>query len=144
MSSPGATSPDSSTTSAAARFPSHQQELQDIALRPDGAQAGTMPSTAQGLMEKQSGHIVGPNLARDAQMLEHYMSPRDGEAIKHVRPNPYSVYSSDPRDPVVYVKVPRQRSTTTSGNDMTGLTGFKQCQIIDNILGPLKSSVIEL
>lgn len=95
----------------------------------------------QSTTEQQSRHIVGPSLARDAQVLEQYISPRDGTAVSHVRPNPYSVYSDDPRDPVVYMKVPRQRSSAASGN---GTVGFKQCEIIENILGSLRTPLVQL
>lgn len=94
-------------------------------------------ATATGL----SSHIIGPALARDAQMLEQFMSPRDDIAESHVHPNPYSVYSNDPRNPVVYMKVPRQRGAISSGN---GTPGFKQCEVIDKILEPLGPSLIEL
>lgn len=88
-----------------------------------------------------SSHIVGPAVAHDVQMLERYISPKDTGPVGHVHPNPYSVYSDDPRNPVVYLKVPRQRSTVSSGN---GTSGFKQCEILDNILGPLGPYLFEL
>lgn len=91
-----------------------------------------------------SSHIVGPAVAHDAQILGHYISPRDtgtGAAVSHVHPNPYSVYSDDPRNPVVYLKVPRQRSTASSGN---GTSGFEQCEILENILGSLGPHLFEL
>ncbi|KAH8901631.1 1-aminocyclopropane-1-carboxylate [Thozetella sp. PMI_491] len=88
-----------------------------------------------------SGHIVGPALARDAQMLEQFISPKDDIAESHVHPNPYSVYSDDPRNPVVYMKVPRQRTTASSGN---GTSGFKQCEILEKILEPLGPDLVEL
>lgn len=116
-------------------------EAQDVAFGLDGVEPEPAPSSIQNPPEKSSGHIVGPNLARDAQMLEQYITLRDGTAVGRVRPSPYSVYSDDPRDPVVYIKVPRQRSITTTGN---GTTGFKQCEIIDNILGPHRIALLEL
>lgn len=98
----------------------------------------TLVAAATGL----SSHIVGPAVAPDVQMLEQYLSPREtGGAVSHVHPNPYSVYSDDPRNPVVYLKVPRQRTTTATGN---GTSGFKQCEIIENILHPLGPNLIEL
>jgi hypothetical protein len=79
----------------------------------------------------QSSHIVGPATAGDAQVLEQYMSPVDNAVV---RPNPYSVYSHDPRDPVVYTKVPRQRNIIPSGN---GTAGFKQYEVMEKIVDPL-------
>lgn len=134
--------PSTSTASTSKDAVPITEEEQDVAFGPDGLEsAKLLASPAAGLMEKQSGHIVGPGLARDAQMLEQYMSPRNGTAVSHVRPNPYSVYSDDPRDPVVYMKVPRHRPTAANGN---GTTGFKQCEIIENILGPLRGPLFEV
>ena len=129
------------TPGAITRAPENTQDAHEVTLGPDGVEASQSTWPVQGPMERQSGHIVGPTLARDAQMLEEYMTPQNDGAVSHVRPNPYSVYSDDPRNPVVYMKVPRHRSTDTSGN---GTTGFKQCEIIDNILGHLRHDIFEL
>ncbi|KAH7374851.1 putative Zn(II)2Cys6 transcription factor [Plectosphaerella cucumerina] len=89
-----------------------------------------------------SSHIVGPAVAPDVQMLEQYLSPAEnGGPVSHVHPNPYSVYSDDPRNPVVYLKVPRQRTTASTGN---GTSGFKQCEAIENIVQPLGPHVLDL
>jgi hypothetical protein len=82
----------------------------------------------------QSSHIVGPAMARDAQVLQRYMSPAYDTAVSYARPNPYSVYSHDPRDPVVYMKVPRHRNIVPSGN---GTAGFKQFESMEKIIEPL-------
>jgi hypothetical protein len=82
----------------------------------------------------QSSHIVGPAMARDAQILERYMSPIYNTAVSYARPNPYSVYSHDPRNPVVYMKVPRQRNIASSGN---GTAGFKQFEAMEKVVEPL-------
>lgn len=82
----------------------------------------------------QSTHIVGPAMARDAQILEHYMSPAYNTTASCARPSPYSVYSHDPRDPVVYMKVPRHRNIAPSGN---GTAGFRQYEVMEKILEPL-------
>ncbi|KAI9729355.1 MAG: hypothetical protein M1834_006878 [Cirrosporium novae-zelandiae] len=81
----------------------------------------------------QSAHIIGPAIARDVQVLERYMSPKYNLAESHVRPNPYNVYSDDPTDPVVYMKVPRQRVVLPSGN---GSPAFKQLEILDKVFEP--------
>lgn len=81
-----------------------------------------------------SSHIVGPAMARDAQVLERYMSPAYNSLVSYARPNPYSVYSHDPRNPVVYVKVPRQRNVVPSGN---GTAGFRQFEAMEKIIEPL-------
>ena len=89
----------------------------------------------------QTTHIIGPVMARDAQVLEKYMSPNYASAVSHVRPNPYSVYSDDPINPVVYMKVPRQRGLLPLGN---GTPGFKQCENMQKILEPLDPDVFSL
>lgn len=81
----------------------------------------------------QSTHIVGPAMARDAQVLERYMSPAYNTAASRTRPNPYSVYSHDPRNPVVYMKVPRHRNIAPSGN---GTAGFRQYEAMEKIVEP--------
>jgi hypothetical protein len=73
-------------------------------------------------------------MARDAQVLQRYMSPAYDTAVSYARPNPYSVYSHDPRDPVVYMKVPRHRNIVPSGN---GTAGFKQFESMEKIIEPL-------
>lgn len=88
-----------------------------------------------------SSHIVGPAVASDVQMLDQYLSPQKDGAVSHVHPNPYSIYSDDPRNPVVYLKVPKQRSQSSTGN---GTTGFKEWQIMENILRPMGPKVLDL
>lgn len=83
---------------------------------------------------KQSGHIIGPALARDAQVLERYMLPVYNTVMSHARPNPYSVYSDDPRNPVVYMQGPRQRGVLPIGN---GTSAFRQFETMEKILDPL-------
>ncbi|KAL3444556.1 fungal-specific transcription factor domain-containing protein [Aspergillus insuetus] len=82
----------------------------------------------------QSRHIVGPAMARDAQVLERCMSSIYNTAVSYARPNPYSVYSDDTRNPVVYMKVPRQRGPVPSGN---GTAGWKQFEAMEKVVEPL-------
>lgn len=88
-----------------------------------------------------SSHIVGPTVAPDVWMLEQYMSPTNTGAVSHVHPNPYSVYSADPRNPVVYLKVPKQRTLASMGN---GSSGLEQFEIIENIVSPLGPHLLDL
>ncbi|CRG86446.1 putative transcriptional regulatory protein C777,02 [Talaromyces islandicus] len=112
-----------SRTAAARHSPVEEEQL-----RP-APQVSTANDT-----NNQSSHIVGPAMARDAQVLQRYMSPVYDTAVSYARPNPYSVYSHDPRDPVVYMKVPRQRNIVPSGN---GTAGFKQFESMEKIIEPL-------
>lgn len=73
-------------------------------------------------------------MARNAQVLESYMSPAYNATASCARPSPYSVYSHDPRNPVVYMKVPRHRNIAPSGN---GTAGFRQYEAMEKIIEPL-------
>ncbi|KAL4867829.1 hypothetical protein BDV12DRAFT_110927 [Aspergillus spectabilis] len=111
---------------------------------PDYAESATQQSTgrpseptpgfAQNDTSNQSGHIVGPAMARDAQVLERCMSSIYSTAVSYARPNPYSVYSDDTRNPVIYMKVPRQRNIVPSGN---GNAGFRQFEAMEKVIEPL-------
>ncbi|KAJ9396058.1 transcriptional regulator family: Fungal Specific TF [Paecilomyces variotii] len=75
-------------------------------------------------------------MARDAQILEQHLSPtrnRNTTSL-YARSTPYSVYSDDPRNPVVYMKVPRQRGIPPAGN---GTSSFSQFETMQKILEPL-------
>ncbi|KAI1613483.1 fungal-specific transcription factor domain-containing protein [Exophiala viscosa] len=88
-----------------------------------------------------SGHIIGPVAAPDVQVLEQYMSPSAAMPISHARPNPYTVYSSDFRNPIVYLKVPRHRVPSSKGN---GSAGFRQYESVEKILEPHGADVVDL
>jgi hypothetical protein len=101
-----------------------------------------VPTPQQTQNQNQTGHIVGPAVARDVQVLEQFMSPTyGGLAVSYARPNPYIVYSDDPKHPIVYLKVPRQRVAASLGN---GSAGFKQYETIEKILEPLGSDLFSL
>jgi hypothetical protein len=99
-----------------------------------------------GTPKNHRGHIVGPVVARDAHLLDQYMAPGahhalDIESPANVRPNPYNVVSNDPRNPIVYLNVPRQRTAVAKGSS---LPGFKQHEIIERIVDPLGKDLLEL
>jgi hypothetical protein len=110
-------------------------------------EAGSTSENDEGLPRRSaqthSGHIIGPVAAPDVQILEQYMSPSMGTGmpVSHARPNPYSVYSSDWRNPIVYLKVPRQRVRSSKGN---GSAGFQQYEAVEKVLEPLGSDVVDL
>ncbi|KAJ4515693.1 hypothetical protein HRR83_004600 [Exophiala dermatitidis] len=107
----------------------------------DRASSENEESTYQRPAQTHSGHIIGPVAARDVQVLEQYMSPAATLPVSHARPNPYSVYSSDSRNPIVYLKVARQRVRASRGN---GSAGFKQYEAIEKVLEPLGGDIVEL
>ncbi|KAK6077427.1 fungal specific transcription factor domain-containing protein [Seiridium cupressi] len=134
-------SASSSTVSMAAGRSESREELSAIGQAANLAEGSLVTTSPAATGAGLSGHIIGPTLARDAQMIEQFLSPREGIAESHVRPNPYSVYSDNPSNPVVYMKVPKQRTAASSGN---GTPGFKQCEIMNRILEPLGPSLVEL
>ncbi|KAJ0426726.1 fungal-specific transcription factor domain-containing protein [Aspergillus carlsbadensis] len=105
---------------------------------PGDRQPPTPEFTQNNNVSTQSRHIVGPAMARDAQVLERCMSSTYNTAVSYARPNPYSVYSDDTRNPVVYMKVPRQRGAVPSGN---GTAGWKQFEAMEKVVEPLGSEL---
>jgi len=98
----------------------------------------TSASDDVGHSGQQSGHIVGPAAAHDVQILEQYTSPT--LAASHAL-NRYNVFSSDAKNPIIFLKVPRQRSQVYQGN---GSAGFKQYESIVKVLEPLGEDVLDL
>ncbi|KAL3481878.1 fungal-specific transcription factor domain-containing protein [Aspergillus californicus] len=113
------------------RQPSHNSPARD-------SDQGPTPEFTQNDTSNQSGHIVGPAMARDAQVLERCMSSISNTAVSYARPNPYSVYSDDTRNPVIYMKVPRQRNVVPSGN---GTAGYRQFEAMEKVVEPLGSEL---
>lgn len=102
-----------------------------------------IPDSASKNTSNQSGHIVGPPMARDAQLLEQYLSPTGNRSTTtaYARSTPYSIYSDDPRNPVVYMKVPRQRGIPPAGN---GTSSFSQFETMQKILEPLGPELLNM
>ncbi|KAL2824883.1 fungal-specific transcription factor domain-containing protein [Aspergillus cavernicola] len=119
-----------SSTSPTRHQPSHTSPVEDPPV--------STPEFTQNDTSNQSGHIVGPAMARDAQVLERCMSSIPNTAVSYARPNPYSVYSDDTRNPVIYMKVPRQRNIAPSGN---GTAGFRQFEAMEKVVEPLGSEL---
>lgn len=105
--------------------------------------ANETPTPASKNTLNQLGHIIGPAMARDAQLLEQYLSPTSNTntAGASARPTPYSIYSDDPRNPVVYMKVPRQRGIPPAGN---GTSSFSQFETMQKIIEPLGSELVNM
>lgn len=108
--------------------------LQDIAHGPDSNL--TMRS-----VDAQSSHIVGPVVAHDVQVLDQYMSPQTPSPKSMRKSQPYSVYSDDPKNPILYLRVPRRRERLATGN---GNAGFAQCEAISKVLEPHCNDVFDL
>lgn len=78
--------------------------------------------------------IVGPMVAEDVQILQRYLT-----AEPRVGPQPYSVVSNAPGDPI-FLALPRHREGLQLAKD----SGRGQREILDQILGPKKRDVIQL
>lgn len=92
-------------------------------------------------VEGRSGHIVGPVSAHDVQVLDQYMSPSTSSPKMTRKTQPYSVYSTDPTNPILYLRVPRRRESPATGN---GAAGYAQCEAISKVLEPHCNSVFDL
>lgn len=110
-------------------------ERQGSILDDDSAPVAVSPENSP---SKPSRHIVGPTVARDVQVLEEYMSP-ESSRISQTRAN--KIYLDDPNNPIVYVKIARQRIATSLGN---GSAGYKQLETIEKVLEPLNDEAIKL
>jgi hypothetical protein len=87
----------------------------------------------------KSAMFVGPVMAEDVQMIQNYMSSRDRlptESGNRV----YDTVSDNPKDPVLYLTVPRRRE----GLSLNNRPGEKQLEILEQILGPLTMDVVGL
>ncbi|RDW82615.1 hypothetical protein BP6252_03727 [Coleophoma cylindrospora] len=137
------------------RIPKQQRIQQTTEIRTastTGQKAASMPpvgqtnptsvaDTTSQENPRQGGHIVGPVVARDVRILDQYMSPVYNLAMSHARPNPYSFYSDDPNNPIVYLKVPRHRGVVPQGN---GTAAFKQLETAEKILDPNANELFNL
>ncbi|EEP76884.1 conserved hypothetical protein [Uncinocarpus reesii 1704] len=87
----------------------------------------------------ESVHIIGPVAAEDAQVIERYMPSERSRKSPDVK-TPYNVYSNDPRKPILYTTVARQRQGVRS----SGVPGENQKDIIEQILGPFKHDLVAI
>lgn len=125
---------------------------QDVTGTP-AASVGDMPRTSSAAREKsqnadndrpglgeslnESVHIVGPVTAEDAQVIEKFMPSKRKSPESNL---PYNVYSSDPRNPILYTTVSRRRQ----GLRATGTPGESQLEILEQILGPFKHDLVDM
>lgn len=82
--------------------------------------------------------IMNPTMAEDVQVLENYLTSKSLRTSSTCRP--YTVVSRGADDPVVYVTVPRRRQGLRTATD----PGRAQREILEQILGPLKTELIRL
>ncbi|GKZ27646.1 hypothetical protein AbraIFM66951_006001 [Aspergillus brasiliensis] len=99
-------------------------------------------SRSQGVDDphNESVLIVGPVVAEDAQVIERYMPPERTSKSVEPKSQPYNVYSSDPRKPILYTTVSRRRQGMRVGVP----PGENQKEILEQILGPFKRDLVRL
>ncbi|PYI01984.1 putative C6 transcription factor [Aspergillus sclerotiicarbonarius CBS 121057] len=99
-------------------------------------------SRSQGVEDphNESVLIVGPVVAEDAQVIERYMPPEQTSRSVEPKSQPYNVYSSDPRKPILYTTVSRRRQGMRVGVP----PGENQKEILEQILGPFKRDLVRL
>ncbi|KAE9972090.1 hypothetical protein BLS_004181 [Venturia inaequalis] len=112
--------------------------------RPESTQPSSdMASLSQypaiiGTSPTECSIIMNPTMAEDVQVLENYLTSKSLRTSSTSRP--YTVVSQGKDDPVVYVTVPRRRQGLRTATD----PGRTQREILEQILGPLKTEVIKL
>ncbi|KAF2147071.1 uncharacterized protein K452DRAFT_217511 [Aplosporella prunicola CBS 121167] len=83
--------------------------------------------------------IVGPMVAEDVNILQQYLTTEQ-EPDSETSKRPYNVVSSTPRDPAIYLAIPRHRAGLKLAKD----PGQGHREILEQILGPNKEEVIRL
>lgn len=87
----------------------------------------------------RSSMIIGPVIAEDVQLLEQYMATQ-ARPRKSDDKRMYDTVSDNPKDPVIYLSVSRQREGLSSRER----PGEKQKEILEQILGPNLDEVVNL
>jgi len=88
--------------------------------------------------EESSPVMVNPSMAEDVDIIERHLAPQDGSKVPERRP--YVRLSSANGESIVYRTVARRRE----GLQQTPTPGLSQLEIIENVLGPLKTELIKL
>lgn len=110
--------------------PAMQLRVTEKGLAQFPSVAGTSPT--------ESSLILNPPMAEDIEILEHYMTSNGhGDASTG---KPYSLISSAPGNPVIYLTVPRRRKGLATAAD----PGQSQREVIEQVLGQFKDEVINL
>ncbi|KAF2739542.1 C6 transcription factor-like protein [Polyplosphaeria fusca] len=82
--------------------------------------------------------LLPPHLAEDVEILQRHISLHEQPSGE--TPGRYQTLYSDASNPIVYLSVPRFRAGLRPENSV----GMQQLEIIEQILGPFKSAVIDL
>lgn len=131
QSAPGHSMESNGSSGRETRRPESTQPSSDMAsLSQYPAIIGTSPT--------ECSIIMNPTMAEDVQVLENYLTSKSLRTSSTSRP--YTVVSQGKDDPVVYVTVPRRRQGLRTATD----PGRTQREILEQILGPLKTEVIKL
>lgn len=88
--------------------------------------------------EESSPVMINPAMAEDVEILEQHFATPNGSNTAERRP--YVRLSSANGESIVYRTVARRRE----GLQQTPTPGLSQLEIIENVLGPLKTEVIKL
>jgi hypothetical protein len=88
--------------------------------------------------EESSPVMVNPSMAEDVDILERHMASQNGLNVPERRP--YVRLSGANGESIVYRTVARRRE----GLQQTSTPGLSQLEIIENVLGSLKTEVVKL
>src|ERR1700761_4088271 len=91
-----------------------------------------------GVSPTESSVLLNPTMAQDVEVLERYLTAQGQPTISSSRP--YRTIWNSLGKPIIYLTVPRYRQGFRSEFD----PGRTQREILENILGPLKSELINV
>ncbi|KAF7919679.1 uncharacterized protein EAE97_011597 [Botrytis byssoidea] len=115
------------------RFP------EDSTAEQSGLQSPDYSRQERSNVNDKSSMIIGPIIAEDVQLLEQYMESQ-ARPERSKRGRLYDTVSDNPKDPVIYLSVPRRREGLSSSER----AGEKQKEILEQILGPNVREVVNL
>ncbi|KAI9738307.1 MAG: hypothetical protein M1834_008805 [Cirrosporium novae-zelandiae] len=85
-----------------------------------------------------SSIVVGPMVAEDVRIFQQCLP--SSPSIGSQQSQPYNIVSDDPRNPILYLKVPRRRE----GLKLAKSPGKAQLEILEQILGPYTHELIAM
>ncbi|KAB8293982.1 hypothetical protein EYC80_009449 [Monilinia laxa] len=113
--------------------------LEENAPEQSGLQSPDYSQQEKTSTNARSSMIIGPVIAEDVQLLEQYMATQ-ARPRKSNDKRMYDTVSDNPKDPVIYLSVSRQREGLSSRER----PGEKQKEILEQILGPNVDEVVNL
>lgn len=146
--SAGAERPSRARASPSSRAASEDDGSGSSSGRASYRQRNAVRETEEAPHDSEAFAIVGPESAEDLHVIEQYISVQSQASAATAgtpdaagaRKRLFSLVSRDPGNPVVSLSVPRYRA----GFRMHRVPGMAQLEIIEQILGPFTSELIDV